>query len=144
MKQAFAFIIIISILTSCSNNRQINLIFDNSTGLTNESPVLVNGFQIGEINRLELSNDQRTLVTVYLTEEIEIPNDSRFKIEKTSLLGDASINVEMGKSKTHLTLHDTVHGTYSIEPTDIEKGIHKVVKNLIDLADSVKVEKKKQ
>lgn len=142
MKQTFIFIFIIAILTSCSNDRQINLIFDNSTGLTDESPVLINGFQIGEIDRLKLLTNQKTFVTVDLTEEIEIPSDSRFRIEKNSLLGDASINVELGKSKTLISQHDTIHGIYSVEPTEIEKGIHKVIKNVIELTDSLKEENK--
>lgn len=144
MKQTLIYIALVLFFASCKDDKQqLKLIFDNTNGLTEESPLLINGFQIGQIDRLELTEENRTLVIIDLIEKIEIPKDSKFEVEKTTLFGDASINLKLGESETLISIQDTIYGTYSVQPTEIEKGIQKVIKNVIELTDSLKeVEKK--
>jgi phospholipid/cholesterol/gamma-HCH transport system substrate-binding protein len=140
MKQIIIIAILVWTLVGCTNEGQVNVAFDNSTGLTEESPVLINGYQIGEVERLTLLDDKRTLVTIGFTEEIDIPVDSRFQIEKNSLFGDASISLGLGNSLTLVSPGDTINGTYSTEQSEIEKGIQRVIENLVEATDTLRLD----
>lgn len=108
MKKLFTLVILPIIACSCIDQKKIHVLFDNSSGITEESALQVNGFQIGEVDKLVLLNNQQTLVVAQLTEDIDLPIDSKFKTSKTSLLGDMAITVELGSSTQIISERDTL------------------------------------
>jgi len=137
MKHFLLLIFLIAILSACAKKKQINLVFSNSRGLTKESPLLINGYQIGEIEEFKLLPEQKTMLKIDLTEDLEIPKDSKFSLVQSSLLGDAFINLELGESKLLISDQDTIQCLDSLKINELDKRVQQVLKNVIDLTDSL-------
>lgn len=67
-------------------------------GLTVSKPVLVNGFQIGRVDKLELQPDGSIIVTVKIKSQYEIPKNTIARLESTDLLGGKAIVMVLGNS----------------------------------------------
>ncbi len=132
-------IILTSLLFSCSSDNQIHLIFEDVAGISEESQLLINGYQIGQVNQLKLHDNEKTVVTIDLTDDTKLPIDSKFLTEKSNFLGDMSIKVDLGKSETLISNGDTLKGIYSNERTEVEKGIINLVNNIVEITDSILV-----
>jgi len=86
-----------------------NSIFSNETsllarysrvdGLTVSKPVLINGYQIGRVAKLQLQNDGTILATLSINSKYSIPENSTARLEGTDLLGSKAIVMELGNSK---------------------------------------------
>ncbi len=127
------------VISSCSKQNEVYLILEDSTDLKKESAVLINGYKTGDVHNLKLLNNHKTLVTIRLTEDIDIPEDSEFIVVKSNLLGDADININIGNSKTYISTKDTLLGRNEQKPSEIETAIIKVAKNLANITDSLKI-----
>ncbi len=58
-------------------DKYIYAVYENIQGLTKSNPVVINGLQIGNIANLDGSKDlKKILVSVNLTEDFDIPNNS--------------------------------------------------------------------
>ena len=66
---------------------------DNSTGLTTNSTVQINGFKIGEVRNLNII-DKKIVAELEIDKEIEISQNSQLFSVPTSFLGDNHIEVE--------------------------------------------------
>jgi len=86
-----------------------NSIFSNETtlfakytrvdGLTVSKPILINGYQIGRVAKLELQTDGTIIATLSINSKYEIPENSIAKLEGTDLLGSKAIVMSLGNSK---------------------------------------------
>ncbi|WP_443947178.1 MlaD family protein [Pedobacter sp. AW1-32] len=86
-----------------------NSIFSNETnllarysrvdGLTVSKPVLINGYQIGRVAKLQLQSDGTIMATLSINSKYEIPDNSIARLEGTDLLGSKAIVMELGNSK---------------------------------------------
>ncbi|SDF70316.1 phospholipid/cholesterol/gamma-HCH transport system substrate-binding protein [Pedobacter terrae] len=86
-----------------------NSIFSNETtlyakysrvdGLTVSKPVLINGYQIGRVAKLELQGDGSIIATLNINSKYEIPENSIARLEGTDLLGSKAIVMSLGNSK---------------------------------------------
>src|ERR1700730_5755117 len=57
--------------------KHVYAVFEDIQGLTKSNPVVINGLQIGNIAALDGGKDlKRIVVTVHLTQEVNIPNNS--------------------------------------------------------------------
>lgn len=68
-------------------------------GLTVSKPVLINGYQIGRVAKLELEPAGTILATLSISSQYDIPENSIARLESTDLLGSKAIVMEMGDSK---------------------------------------------
>ncbi|GGH05507.1 MULTISPECIES: MlaD family protein [Pedobacter] len=86
-----------------------NSIFSNETtlyarytrvdGLTVSKPVLINGYQIGRVAKLQLEPGGTILATLSINSKYEIPENSIARLEGTDLLGSKAIVMSLGDSK---------------------------------------------
>ncbi|NII82961.1 MCE family protein [Pedobacter riviphilus] len=86
-----------------------NSIFSNETtlyakytrvdGLTVSKPILINGYQIGRVAKLELQTDGSIIATLSVNSKYEIPVNSIARLEGTDLLGSKAIVMSLGNSK---------------------------------------------
>ncbi|WP_406826986.1 MlaD family protein [Pedobacter sp. KACC 23697] len=86
-----------------------NSIFSNETtlyakytrvdGLTVSKPILINGYQIGRVAKLELQGDGSIIATLSINSKYEIPENSIARLEGTDLLGSKAIVMSLGNSK---------------------------------------------
>jgi phospholipid/cholesterol/gamma-HCH transport system substrate-binding protein len=86
-----------------------NSIFSNETtlyakytrvdGLSVSKPILINGYQIGRVAKLELQPDGSIIATLSVNSKYEIPENSVARLEGTDLLGSKAIVMSLGNSK---------------------------------------------
>jgi ABC-type transporter Mla subunit MlaD len=87
---------------SCSKTRTIILQTENAEGITNETKLKVNGFEIGKIEDVKLNENGKVLITANLKSEIKLPIDTEFRIEDEGFVGGKIIAVKVGKRNERL------------------------------------------
>ncbi len=94
-------------ITERSNT--IYAVFPNIDGLASSSAVFINGYQVGRVSDFKAKDKNLTgiIVTIHLTKDINIPDNSLAVIEK-SLLGSTSIKVVLGTSTKYVNEGDTL------------------------------------
>lgn len=94
-------------ITERSNT--IYAVFPNVDGLAVSSPVYANGYQIGRVGDLEAKDKNLTgiIVTITLTKDINIPDNSFASSDKT-LLGTTSVKITLGTSPKYINEGDTL------------------------------------
>ena len=103
MKKLFITLIFLVFLISCSKSgRTIIVNTQNADGLTTESKLDVNGLEIGEVVQVEFSKDGTINLICNITNDLEIPVNSKFKIKNKSLLGDKGIKIELSSESVNI------------------------------------------
>ncbi len=93
--------------------KYVYAVFEDIQGLGKSNPVVINGLQIGHIANLDGGKLlKRIVVTVELTKDVLIPNNSLAIINPT-LLGSVSLEVKLGNSTTYIKPGDTLLTTLS-------------------------------
>ncbi len=121
--------------------KHVFAVFEDIQGLTKSNPVVINGLQIGNITGLDGGKDlKRIVVTVHLSQEVNIPNNS-LAVVNPSLLGVVSLEIKLGNSNTFLkpgdTLLTTLSGGAFDEALKIINPVLYEVKNAVKSLDSV-------
>ncbi|WP_316737104.1 MlaD family protein [Pedobacter aquatilis] len=68
-------------------------------GLTVSKPILINGYQIGRVAKLQLEQGGTILATLSINSKYDIPENSIARLEGTDLLGSKAIVMSLGDSK---------------------------------------------
>lgn len=86
-------------------------VYDDVKGLEVSAPVMVNGYKIGQVDNVELMYDRpgNVLVSLSLDKKFKLPVNSKALIE-SSLLGTASIKIELARGSDYYTPGDTIPG----------------------------------
>lgn len=122
LRHIFFFFFTLLVLVSCnSENETLVITFEEATGITAGQPVLIKGFQIGEVTKISLSRDYKIDVEIFLNDTIHLPNDSKFTLESVDIFNKAII-VKPGKSKTFYKPSDKIIGTKQ-EPIQVSDSI---------------------
>ncbi len=84
-------------------------VYTDVKGLEVSAPVMVNGYKIGQVDNVELMYDRpgNVLVSMSLDKKFRIPVNSKALIE-SSLLGTASVKIEMARGSEFYTPGDTI------------------------------------
>jgi ABC-type transporter Mla subunit MlaD len=77
---------------------EITINAEKIEGLNKDSRITINGFEIGNVKNLKIAKDGSINIQCNVNSEMEIPIDSKFKIEGVNFLGSKEIAVELGKS----------------------------------------------
>lgn len=99
--------------TFFKKDRQLYAVYEDIQGLNKSNPVVINGLQVGKIANLDGGKTlKRIVVTVTLTEDINIPTNS-LAVIKPTLLGSISLEIKLGNSNSYLKSGDTLITTLS-------------------------------
>src|SRR3978361_2386579 len=66
-----------------SGSNKFYAVYNSVEGLTVSKPVLVNGFQIGRVSRMQLRTDMRTVVEFKIDPQYNIPDNTLAKLVST-------------------------------------------------------------
>lgn len=118
-------------------------VYERINGLEKSNPVMLNGYQVGQVKDIELTNDYsgNLTVTISVTEDLEIPIDSRALLRSSDLLGSMQVQLLLGKSNQLAESGDTL--TPEIEADLVEevnaqlRPIKIKAESLISSVDSV-------
>lgn len=85
-------------------------VFDDIGGLHESTTVAVNGYPIGKVSKISMlsTNPTRICAEILVTEDIDIPSDSKFEVAQKDVLGGMIVNVIIGQSKTIARNKDTL------------------------------------
>lgn len=121
-------------------------VYDRVDGLIEANPMLVNGFKVGQVQKIELfhpndTSDYRVLVTFLINGQVKIPKNSIAKVVSSDLLGSKAVTILFGKSHDYIGDGDTLYSASEDDlKTTVDKRIaplQKKAENLISSIDSV-------
>jgi phospholipid/cholesterol/gamma-HCH transport system substrate-binding protein len=95
-------------------NNYIYAKYQDVQGLSKSNPVVINGLQVGRIENLDGGKYMKQIVvTVSLTKDVNIPDNSLAVINPNLLGGSATLEIQLGSSPNYLKNGDTVLTTLS-------------------------------
>ncbi|MRR20177.1 MCE family protein [bacterium] len=89
-----------------------HIVYNNIAGLTESSPVEINGYQAGVVQDIKLINDGSGLILVSLSVDrnFKVPRDTEAEITTATLIAGMKIVLRMGESSEMCHNHDTLSG----------------------------------
>lgn len=101
-----------------SSDKLIYAVYDQVEGLSASNPVQVNGMRVGLIKSLRLLNDRsgKIVVSMHVTNRVQVPKNSTAQIFSTDILGSKGIRIILGDSKEEVVNNDTLL-------SDIQEGL---------------------
>lgn len=119
-----------------SSSNKFYAIYNSVDGLSVSKPVLVNGFPIGHISKMELDNDGRTTVELKIDEKYKVPVNTMARLVSTDLLGSKAIVFELGDSKQYAETQDTLQADIQGSLAESLQPIQTKAENLMTKLDS--------
>src|SRR6202000_1224256 len=119
-----------------SGSNKFYAIYKSVEGLSVSKPVLVNGFQIGRVSKMQLNNDGQTVVEFKVDKKYNIPVNSLAKLVSTDLLGGKAIVFELGTSKDYADNRDTLRADIQGSLAESLQPIQNKAEALITKVDS--------
>jgi phospholipid/cholesterol/gamma-HCH transport system substrate-binding protein len=113
--------------TLSSSDNLVNVRFSKVSGLEIGNNVNVNGVRKGHVKDFVIQGSS-VIVTLSISDEIQLKKDAQFSLESTDLMGGRKIEVNPGNSDEELDLSEIQHGDYI---TDIA-GVISLVSDLED------------
>ncbi len=103
---------------------EVIAIFPTVSGLKNKADVTMAGVQIGEVQRVELKDDQAKVI-MSINRSVKLEEDSIASIKTMGIIGDKYVSITPGASETYLKNGGTIRETQP--PLDIESLISRFV-----------------
>src|ERR1700750_569103 len=119
-----------------SGSNKFYAVYGSVDGLTVSKPVLVNGFQIGHVSKMQLRGDGRTTVEFKIKTEYNVPVNTLAKLVSTDLLGSKAIVFLLGDSKQYAENKDTLRADIQGSLAESLQPIQMKAENLITKVDS--------
>jgi len=125
-------------------SKTLYAVFDNAKGLPTGTGVFVNGFKIGKVVEIKLTDEvpARVKAKVVIDQEIEIPSDSRFELGAKDILGGLVINLKLGTSTKMAKDDDELTAVFIPALTDGLDGIKDQLGSIMSSIDTVAIELK--
>ncbi|WP_437921689.1 MlaD family protein [Sphingobacterium sp. LRF_L2] len=111
--------------------------YDNVDGLTVSKPVVVNGYQIGRVSKMDLLENGKIRTHFKIKNEYNIPSNSVARIVSADLLGSKAIVFELGNSTTMAKDGDPLLSDVQANLLEKVEPLQKKVENLVVKLDSV-------
>ncbi len=106
-------------------------------GLAVSKPVLINGFQIGRVDKLQLQPDGTILATLKINGKYDIPKNSIARLESTDLLGSKAIVMALGDGKNFALDGDTLNANVEKNLMEAVEPVQKKAELIIGKMDSI-------
>ncbi|UBM62369.1 MlaD family protein [Candidatus Sulfidibacterium hydrothermale] len=89
-------------------------------GLVTANPVLINGKQVGSVNRIYFAPDHSgdLIVTFLIKDRFPIPKNTIARIVNATLLGAKSVDLKLGNSNQYVQSGDTLKGSVEVTLKD--------------------------
>ncbi|MBK7880147.1 MAG: MCE family protein [Saprospiraceae bacterium] len=123
---------------SCNNNKtyDIHVKFDKVDGLYLNDEVRVNGYKIGSVSKVDLS-DNTIHATLTINKEQSISDAATFTIRNTDMIGTKHIDIDnFNGSQTKLSDGDTATGNFDdknvLTSINIDTIVQKYAKPILD------------
>lgn len=95
-----------------SHKYELYAVYPKIDGLIEANPILINGYKVGQINKISLTQkangEYAVLVKFLLTEDVQIPKHSIAKAVSSDLLGSKAVEIVYSDSKEFVQSGDTL------------------------------------
>jgi len=119
-----------------SSSNKFYAIYRSVDGLSVSKPILVNGFPIGHVSKMELDQAGRTTVEFKVDSKYNIPVNTIARLVSTDLLGNKAVVFELGDSKQYKENKDTLQADVQGSLTESLQPIQTKAENLMNKLDS--------
>jgi phospholipid/cholesterol/gamma-HCH transport system substrate-binding protein len=110
-----------------SKRHTLNAILTDVKEISTSTPVLFNGYKIGNVTEIEMIRSNRNFKVYFdITEDIDIPVNSTVQVS-SSLLGGKALNLTLGQTKTYAKNGQTL---VAIADTSLMQSMSNVLKPL--------------
>lgn len=108
------------------------VVYSNVNGIVKSNPVIMNGYKIGQVDKIEYTKDKsgKLVVTLKIDDNIFVPKSSNAVIVSSDLLGSKAIELEFGNDGRPAKNGDTLVG-------DVESGLTEQIKPLKNKAEGL-------
>lgn len=113
--------------------------YENIAGLETASPVTIQGYKVGTVREINFNYEHPGMVDVEIAidKKLRLPEDTKAYLE-TSLLGGASIVIELGKSDKFIEVGGTLEGAKKPDMiASVTEGLMPKVEGLLPQLDSL-------
>jgi phospholipid/cholesterol/gamma-HCH transport system substrate-binding protein len=114
----------------------LNLVVQDAKGIKAGGSVLYQGLDVGSVQDTKLT-PKGVLLKLELTKVDSVPDDSRFLITSTSIVGNQSVEIMPGKSKTYLKDGEYITGQSSAGLSDLLKGGSQITDNANEVIKNI-------
>jgi phospholipid/cholesterol/gamma-HCH transport system substrate-binding protein len=108
-----------------TRSKTIIIVADRTNNIVTSNPVLENGVEIGRVDDITISQSpkypQKAIITLRLSHDVEIPDDSKFMIYGLDMLGKMGIGLLRGTSTKYASESDTL--PCMVKGSAIDQGI---------------------
>lgn len=111
--------------------------YSHVDGLSVSKPVLINGYQIGRVDKLQLQPDGTILATLKIKGKYEIPKNSIAKLESIDLLGGKAIIMALGNGSVYAKDGDTLNANVAKGLMETVQPVQKKAEMIIAKMDSI-------
>lgn len=105
--------------------------FNDVTGLSDASPVAINGYKIGNVKQFHITNNNKILVEYTIDKKRKIPLNSVVFLQSKDLLGTMELSFSFNDTNSYYSKGDTIIG-YTKEGI-----INKIVRKVIPIANNL-------
>ncbi len=120
-----------------SNETILYAIYSHVDGLGVSKPVLINGFQIGRVDKLTLKANGTIVATLRIKSNYDIPKNTIAKLESTDLLGGKAIVMALGNSREYAIDGDTLNANVEKGLLETVQPVQKKAELIISKMDSI-------
>lgn len=113
--------------------------YENVAGLDVSSPVRIEGYKVGQVRSIEFDYEHpgKFKVMLALDKGLKLPSDSKASMS-TSLMGGASVDISLGKSRTPLALGGTIESSSSQDlMAKVQNEVLPTVNSILPKVDSL-------
>ncbi|MEH6307117.1 MlaD family protein [Olivibacter sp. CPCC 100613] len=111
--------------------------YDRVDGLSVSKPVMVNGYQIGRVSKMNLQPNGEILTEFKIKQDYAIPSNTIARIASTDLLGGKAIVFELGDSKDYAQDGDTLKANIQRNILEQVEPVQKKAEAVVAVLDSV-------
>ncbi|GGG94315.1 organic solvent ABC transporter substrate-binding protein [Parapedobacter pyrenivorans] len=111
--------------------------YDRVDGLTESKPILVNGYQIGRVSKMELQSDGQIRTEFKVKRDYAIPANTIARLSSTDLLGGKAIVFELGDSPEYAKNGDQLAADIQKNIMEQVEPIQKKAQDIAAVLDSV-------
>ena len=119
-----------------SGSNKFYAIYQSVDGLSVSKPILVNGFPIGHVSKMELGQTGQTTVEFKIDSKYNVPVNTIARLVSTDLLGSKAIVFELGDSKQYAETKDTLQADIQGSLAESLQPIQTKAENLMNKLDS--------
>jgi phospholipid/cholesterol/gamma-HCH transport system substrate-binding protein len=124
-----------------SHSKKLYAVYNDVVGIVPSNPILVNGFSVGQVKKIELRPDAsgKIIITMLISNtDVKIPKNSIAKIASNDLLGSKAIQILLGNSTSYAEDGDTLVPEVETSLKDeVSKEVMPVKKKAEDLMASI-------